>query len=50
MVKLTPQALAALYESDETAWLERTAELVRDGRFDQLDPRTLAEYLAAGQT
>jgi Domain of unknown function DUF29 len=46
MVQRTPQALATLYEADETAWLERTAELVRSGRFDQLDPGTLAEYLA----
>jgi hypothetical protein len=45
MVQLTPQTLASLYGSDETAWLELTAELVRDGRFDQLDPETLAEYL-----
>jgi len=46
MVQRTPQALATLFEQDETAWLEHTAELVRDGRFDQLDPSTLAEYLA----
>lgn len=45
MVQRTPLALATLYETDETAWLERTAELVRNGRFDQLDPETLAEYL-----
>lgn len=45
MVQRTSQALAALYEADETAWLELTAELVRAGRFDQLDPGTLAEYL-----
>lgn len=45
MVQRTPQALAALYAADETAWLEQSAELVRAGRFDQLDPETLAEYL-----
>lgn len=45
MVQQTPQALAALYESDETAWLEATADLVREGHFDQIDPSTLAEYL-----
>ena len=45
MVQPTPKALAALYEADETAWLEQTAEFVRAGRFDQLDPGTLAEYL-----
>lgn len=36
---------ALLAEADETAWLERTAELVRAQQFDQLDPDTLAEYL-----
>jgi hypothetical protein len=46
MVQRTPHALATLYELDETAWLEQTAELVRSRRFDQLDPGTLAEYLA----
>src|SRR5437868_4419894 len=46
MVQRTAQALAALYEADETAWLEATADLVRRGRLDQLDPGTLAEYLA----
>jgi hypothetical protein len=45
MVQRTPHALAALYEADETAWLEATADLVRDGRLDQVDPNTLAEYL-----
>ena len=40
-----PHPLAGLAESDETAWLERTADLVRGRRFDQLDPDTLAEYL-----
>lgn len=46
MVQRTSKALAALYETDETAWLEATAELVRDGRLDELDITTLAEYLA----
>jgi len=45
MVQRTPRALADLYVADETAWLDQTAELVRSGRFDQLDPETLAEYL-----
>src|SRR5262245_43304743 len=45
MVQRTPQALAALYETDETAWLEATADLIREGRLDQVDPVTLAEYL-----
>jgi hypothetical protein len=46
MVQQTAEALAALYEADETAWLEATAELIRHARFDQIDPGTLAEYLA----
>src|SRR4051812_47056812 len=45
MVQPTPQALAALYEADETAWLEQTAELVRAGRLSEIDPVSLAEYL-----
>ncbi len=45
MVQRTPHALAALYEADETAWLELTAGLVRAGRFDHVDAATLAEYL-----
>lgn len=45
VVQLTRQTNADLAEADETAWLEQTAELLRAGRFDQLDPDTLAEYL-----
>lgn len=45
MVQRTPHALATLFEVDETAWLEQTAELVRSKRFSELDPATLAEYL-----
>lgn len=45
MVQPTARALAALHAADETAWLEQTAALVRAGRFDQIDPGTLAEYL-----
>ena len=46
MVQRTAQTLAALYEADETAWLEAIADLVRRGRLDQLDTGTLVEYLA----
>ena len=46
MVQRTAEALAALYEADETAWLDATAELLRAGRFDQLHAGTLAEYLS----
>ena len=45
VVQLTRQANATLSESDETAWLEQTAELLRARRYDHLDPDTLAEYL-----
>jgi hypothetical protein len=39
-------ALPALYEQDETAWLEAMAELARDGRIEDLDLHHLAEYLS----
>jgi hypothetical protein len=45
MVPRTPQPTASLHDVDETAWLDQTAELVRMGRFDQLDAAALAEYL-----
>ena len=46
MVQRTPQRLAPQAEVDETAWLEHTAELIRSGRFDQVDAATLAEFLS----
>jgi hypothetical protein len=45
MVQRTPRATAALYEADETAWLETTAELIRQGRLGDIDLGSLAEYL-----
>jgi len=45
MVQRTSHALAALYQSDETAWLEQTADLIRAGRLGEVDLNTLAEYL-----
>ena len=45
MVQRTPAATAALYEADETAWLEATADLIRSGRLTEVDLNTLAEYL-----
>lgn len=39
-------SLDVLYESDETAWLETMAELIRAGRLDDVDYPHLAEYLA----
>lgn len=45
MVQQTPLATAALYELDETAWLDATADLIRHGQFDSVDRAALAEYL-----
>jgi hypothetical protein len=45
MVQRSSAATAALYELDETAWLEATADLIRQGRLDEVDRNTLAEYL-----
>lgn len=45
MVQRTVAATAALYEADETAWLEATADLIRDGRIAEVDLNTVAEYL-----
>ena len=40
-----PVPPVALYESDETAWLELTADLVAQGRFKELDRENLVDYL-----
>lgn len=45
MVVRTENALAALYEADETAWLEQMAELIREGRYEDLDYSHLQEFL-----
>src|SRR5262249_39849783 len=37
--------VSALYLDDETAWLEAMAELIRQGRRDELDYDHLQEYL-----
>ena len=34
-----------MYEFDETAWLEATADLIRNGRVAEVELHTLAEYL-----
>ena len=39
-------ALPDLYEADETGWLEAMAELIGQGRTDELDFPHLREYLA----
>jgi hypothetical protein len=46
MAVRTVDTLPALYESDETAWLDSMAELARDGRCEDLDLPHLAEYLS----
>lgn len=38
-------SLSTLYDLDETAWLERMAELIELGRYDELDHANLREYL-----
>lgn len=45
MVQRDPPS-ATLFETDETAWLEQTTALIRDGRFGEIDRETLAEYLS----
>lgn len=37
--------MQALYELDETAWLESMSELIRFGRYEEIDSLHLAEYL-----
>jgi len=39
------KSLAKLYEPDETAWLDASSRLMRDGRLDELDYENLATYL-----
>src|SRR3954452_22993818 len=46
MTKAQAVTPGALYEQDETAWLEIMAELIRQGRLDEIDSVNLAEYLA----
>ena len=45
MTQRTAPSPAALHESDETAWLTRTADLARAGRLAEIDATVLAEYL-----
>ena len=46
MAVRTVEWLPALYEADETAWLEAMADLAGDGRAEELDLPHLAEYLS----
>ena len=36
----------SLYLEDETAWLEQTARLAAEKRFDEIDSENLSEYLS----
>jgi hypothetical protein len=45
MPEKTTSSLWAMYEQDETAWLEEMAKLVSQRRFDELDHEHLQEYL-----
>ena len=45
MIRQAEQAMAELYELDETAWLDAMAELIRRGSIDDLDYPHLGEYL-----
>src|SRR5262249_35763103 len=46
MIQRVTTPLAQLYESDETAWLEAMADLIQQGRRDDLDYAHLGEYLS----
>ena len=39
--------LSALYESDETAWLELMASHAEAGRYEELDLPNLSEFLSS---
>jgi hypothetical protein len=45
MVRAISEVLRNLYETDETAWLETMADLIKQGRLQDLDYTHLGEYL-----
>jgi hypothetical protein len=45
MIQKASSVDPTLYQTDETAWLDTMAELIQEGRFDELDYPHLAEYL-----
>jgi hypothetical protein len=45
MIQRAAATLSQLYESDETAWLDAMADLLRQGRWADLDYPHLEEYL-----
>jgi Domain of unknown function DUF29 len=46
MIQRATAELSQLYEADETAWLETMADLIQQGRWDDLDYAHLGEYLS----
>jgi hypothetical protein len=46
MIQRAATGLSQLYEADETAWLEATADLIRQSRWEDIDYPHLAEYLS----
>jgi hypothetical protein len=46
MANQTAPPTPSLYEQDETAWLELTADLIAQGRFGEVDHEHLREYLS----
>jgi hypothetical protein len=45
IIQRATTGLSELYEADETAWLEAMADLIHQGRWDDLDYAHLKEYL-----
>lgn len=45
MVAARPLEQSTFYQADETGWLERTAQLVAEGRMAEVDTASLHEYL-----
>lgn len=45
MVAASPFRQPTLYDTDETGWLERTAQLISEGRLAEVDTASLHEYL-----
>lgn len=46
MASTRAESLSALYEQDETAWLETMSRLVAERRYAEVDHPHLSEYLA----
>jgi len=46
MSKKAVLSLPSLYEQDETAWLELTAQLISQRRYKEIDHKNLSEYLS----